>query len=103
MGVAISLQARTDLESHSIDASSTSEAVQFITLLQHLKRELKSWEGQVEVYHSGQKILERNRYQFPSNWLDVDNVDGEWSAFNDILKRKDGAMQSQVNLFKILV
>lgn len=98
----LSLQAHTDLESHLIDASSTSETVQFIRLLQHLKRELKSWEGQLQVYHSGQNILERNYYQFPSNWLDVDEVNGKWNAFNDILKRKDMAMQSQVHS-KILV
>jgi dynein heavy chain 1 len=89
-------KARNDLESHSVDASSTTEAVQFISLLQYLNRELKGWESQVEGFHSGQKILERNRFQFPSNWLDVDNIDGEWGAFNDILKRKDSAMQSQV-------
>ena len=48
------------------------------------------------MYSSGQKILERNRYQFPSSWLDIDNISGEWGAFNEILKRKDVAMQSQV-------
>ena len=80
-----------------MDASSTSEAVQFITLLQGLKRELKSWEKQIEVYGSGQKMLERSRYQFPTSWLDIDNVEGEWGAFNEILKRKDSSMQSQVS------
>ena len=91
-------QARNDLENHSVDASSTSEAVQFITLLQELKRQLKGWERQIEVFGSGQKMLERSRYQFPSSWLDVDQVEGEWGAFNEILKRKDSSMQSQVRI-----
>ncbi|XP_011404630.2 PREDICTED: cytoplasmic dynein 1 heavy chain 1-like [Amphimedon queenslandica] len=95
--------ARADLEGHSIDASSTAEAVQFITLIQHLKREIKSWEAQVEVYSSGQKILERNRYQFPSSWLDIDNISGEWGAFNEILKRKDVAMQSQIGSLQMKI
>ena len=80
-----------------MDAATTSEAVQFITLIQGVKRELKQWESQVEVFHSGQKMLERNRFQFPSSWLHVDNVEGEWSAFNEIMKRKDAIMQTQVN------
>ncbi len=40
--------------------------------------------------------MERQRFQFPSNWLYSDNIDGEWGAFNDILKRKDGSIQTQV-------
>ena len=86
------------MENHSVDASSTSEAVHFITLLQSLKRQLKEWDNQIEVYGTGQKMLERSRYQFPTSWLDVDNVEGEWGAFNEILKRKDSNMQSQVRV-----
>ena len=43
------LQARTDLENHSVDAATTSEAVVFITLLQGLKRNMRTWEQSVEV------------------------------------------------------
>ena len=43
------LQNRTELENHSVDSSSTSEVVAFITLLQGLKRKLKDWKGKVEV------------------------------------------------------
>lgn len=60
-------------------------------------RKVKTWERNTEIYHDGQKILERQRYQFPSNWLYTDNIDGEWGAFNEILKRKDGAIQTQVS------
>ena len=40
--------------------------------------------------------MEKQRFQFPSNWLYADNVDGEWGAFNEILKRKDSSIQTQV-------
>lgn len=43
------VQNRTELENHSVDSSSTSEVVAFITLLQGLKRKLKDWKGKVEV------------------------------------------------------
>lgn len=45
---------------------------------------MKNWEKQVDQYKDEQKILEGQRYQFPSNWLYVDNVEGEWAAFNEI-------------------
>ncbi|XP_077870638.1 cytoplasmic dynein 1 heavy chain 1-like [Saccoglossus kowalevskii] len=89
-------KSRSDLESQSIDTASTSDAVTFITYVQGLKRKVKSWERQVEMYKHGQRLLEKQRFQFPTSWLYVDNLDGEWGAFNEIMKRKDGAIQQQV-------
>ena len=48
------------------------------------------------MYKEGQRILERQRFTFPPSWLYVDNIEGEWGAFNDILKRKDSSIQTQV-------
>ena len=42
-------QSRTDLEQHSVDTASTSDAVTFITYVQNLKRKYRAWEKQVEV------------------------------------------------------
>ncbi|XP_067011460.2 dynein heavy chain, cytoplasmic isoform X2 [Anabrus simplex] len=89
-------KSRSELEQQSIEAASTSDAVTFITYVQSLKRKMKAWEKQVEVYREGQRILERQRFQFPSSWLHVDNIEGEWSAFNEIIKRKDSSIQTQV-------
>ncbi|XP_044265029.1 dynein heavy chain, cytoplasmic isoform X6 [Tribolium madens] len=89
-------KSRSDLELQSIEAASTSDAVCFITYVQQLKRSMKAWEKQVEVYREGQRILERQRFQFPTTWLHVENLEGEWSAFNEIIKRKDSSIQTQV-------
>ncbi|XP_052274955.1 cytoplasmic dynein 1 heavy chain 1-like isoform X3 [Dreissena polymorpha] len=89
-------KSRSDLEQQSIDTANTSEAVGLITQVQSLKRKMKTWEKQVEMYKEGQRILERQRFQFPSNWLYSDNIEGEWGAFADIMKRKDGSIQTQV-------
>ncbi|XP_060529688.1 dynein heavy chain, cytoplasmic isoform X3 [Cylas formicarius] len=90
-------KSRSDLELQSIEAASTSDAVTFITYVQQLKRSMKQWEKQVEIYREGQRILERQRFQFPSNWLHVENLEGEWGAFNEIIKRKDSSIQTQVS------
>ncbi|XP_025833356.1 dynein heavy chain, cytoplasmic [Agrilus planipennis] len=89
-------KSRSDLEMQSIEAASTSDAVSFITYVQSLKRSMKAWEKQVEVYREGQRILERQRFQFPNTWLHVENLEGEWGAFNEIIKRKDSSIQTQV-------
>lgn len=51
---------------------------------------------QVETYKEGQRILERQRFQFPTTWLYSDNVEGEWGAFSEIIRRKDASIQTQV-------
>lgn len=89
-------KSRSELEQQSIEAASTSDAVCFITYVQSLKRNMTAWEKQVEVYREGQRILERQRFQFPNSWLHVDNIEGEWGAFNEIIKRKDSSIQTQV-------
>ncbi|KAG0004346.1 hypothetical protein BGZ79_009578 [Entomortierella chlamydospora] len=89
-------KARYDLELHSVDGNSTGEAVTFITFVQDLKRKVAKWENDVELFRQGQKTLERQRYQFPSDWLYCDQIDGEWSAFNEILSRKNNAIQDQI-------
>ncbi|OXA50597.1 Dynein heavy chain, cytoplasmic [Folsomia candida] len=89
-------KSRTDLENQSIETSSTSEAVGLITYVQNLKKKMLEWEEKVGVYKEGQRMLERQRFQLPNNWLHIDSVEGEWSSFSEILKRKDSSIQTQV-------
>ena len=93
-------RSRGELENHSVEASSTAEAVGFIIFVQNLKRQLNSWDSSIDLFRSGQTILERQRYQFPSGWLYMEHLEGEWSAFSEILKRKDQAIQTQVATLK---
>ncbi|XP_047029280.1 dynein heavy chain, cytoplasmic isoform X1 [Helicoverpa zea] len=89
-------KSRSQLEQQTIEAASTSDAVSLITYVQQLKREVLAWEKQVDIYREAQRILERQRFQFPAQWLHVDNIEGEWSAFNEIMRRKDSSIQTQV-------
>lgn len=89
---------RSELEQQTVDASTTSEAVGLITYVQKLKRQMKQWESQVDTFKEGQRLLERQRFQFPTNWLHSDNLDGEWSAFTEIIQRKDSSIQGQVSV-----
>ncbi|KAI9173154.1 dynein heavy chain [Blastocladiella emersonii ATCC 22665] len=90
-------KARGDLEAFSVDSAATGDTVAFIIFLQDLKRKVVPWSGDVDAFRSGQKVLERQRYSFPADWIYIEQIDGEWSAFNEILIRKDNSIQEQVS------
>ncbi|KAG6918668.1 hypothetical protein DXG01_012485 [Tephrocybe rancida] len=76
--------------------SSTAAAVTFITFVQDLKKKTKAWGPMIDLCANGEKTLERFRYQFPDDWLYSDQLRGEWSAYNEILKRKNDSIQEQL-------
>ncbi|KAH9390782.1 Cytoplasmic dynein 1 heavy chain 1 [Tyrophagus putrescentiae] len=80
-------KSRSELEKQSIDTANTKDAVTFITYVQSLKS----------------KFLERQRFHFPNNWLHVDNIEGEWSAFSEIMKRKNASIQQQVTSLQVKI
>ncbi|OJA07948.1 hypothetical protein AZE42_05923 [Rhizopogon vesiculosus] len=84
------------MEAFSPSNSSTAAAVTFITFVQDLKRKTKTWGPMIELCANGEKTLERFRYQFPEDWLYSDQLRGEWSAYNEILKRKNDSIQEQL-------
>lgn len=92
--------ARRDLEGQTLEASSTAHAVSFITIVQQCKRKARVWEPQVDLFRQGQTTLARQRYQFPTDWLHVENVDGEWAALNELLTRKSKIVQDQTEALR---
>ncbi|KMU78781.1 dynein heavy chain [Coccidioides immitis RMSCC 3703] len=92
--------ARRDLEGQSLEASSTAHAVSFITIVQQCKRKARVWEPEVDLFRQGQATLARQRYQFPNDWLHVEQVDGEWLALNDILERRSKTVQDQTDALR---
>ena len=93
-------KARRDLEGQTLEASSTAQAVSFITVVQQCRRKVEVWEPEVEVFRQGQTLLARQRYQFPSDWLYVDQVDQEWTALNEILDRKLKIVEDQTDALR---
>ncbi|KAH6718072.1 cytoplasmic dynein-like protein 1 heavy chain 1 [Leptodontidium sp. MPI-SDFR-AT-0119] len=93
-------RARKDLEVQSLEATSTAQAVQFITIVQTCKRKVKAWGPEVDIFRQGQTTLVRQRYQFPADWLQVEQVDSEWTALNEILSRKAKIVQDQTDALR---
>lgn len=93
-------KARRDLEGQSLEASSTAQAVTFITVVQQCRRKVEVWEPEIEMFRQGQTLLSRQRYHFPSDWLYADQVDHEWTLLNDILSRKLKIVEDQTDALR---
>ncbi len=96
-------QSRTDLEQQTLDGSSTAQAVRFITFVQSLKHQMLSWSSQLDTFMQGQSILERQRFAFPTDWLHADQLQGEWQATQDIMRRRDATMREQLEPMRMKV
>jgi len=93
-------KARKDLEVQTLEASSTAQAVSFITVVQQCKRKVLEWEPEVETFRQGQSTLSRQRYQLPSEWLHIDQIDHEWEMLNDVLDRKSKIANDQADALR---
>jgi dynein cytoplasmic 1 heavy chain len=89
-------KARSDLERQSLEASSTAQAVSFITIVQKSEQKIKVWDPLVDLFQKSQTTLTRERYHFPDDWLEVEQIQGEWNALKDILDRKSKQVQDQI-------
>lgn len=93
-------KARRDLEGQTLEASSTAQAVSFITVVQQCRRKKQLWEPEIEVFRQGETLLTRERYQYPSDWLFVDHLDNEWDTLNEILERKLKVVTDQTDALR---
>ncbi|RMZ70649.1 dynein heavy chain [Pyrenophora seminiperda CCB06] len=90
-------KARKDLEMQTLEASSTAQAVSFITTVQQCKRKVMEWEPEMSTFRQGQATLARQRYQFPADWLQMEQIDHEWQTLNEVLERKTKIANDQAD------
>lgn len=88
-------KARKDLEMQTLEASSTAQAVSFITVVEQSKRKVLEWEPEIDVFRQGNSTLVRQRYQTPADWLHMDQIDHEWQMLTDVLERKSKIANDQ--------
>ncbi|KAL2416799.1 Dynein heavy chain, cytoplasmic [Exophiala dermatitidis] len=93
-------RARLELENQSLEASSTAQAVTFITTVQQCRRNAALWGPEVEIFKQGQTALSRQRYNFGNDWLSANQVSDEWEAFEEILGRKSKVIEDQTDALR---
>ena len=86
---------RTELEYQALEASTTAQAVEFITTVQHSARRAQNWETEIGIFRKGQTMLNRQRYAFPTDWTPIGQINDEWDAFQEILERKSKIVRDQ--------
>ncbi len=91
--------ARSHLESQNLDVSSSDVTI-FVTEIQELKKKVVVWQEQMERYKNGKKLLDRNRYQYPPEALQVEHIEGEWSSLKQILSKKSKLMEEQIPILQ---
>lgn len=93
-------KARKDLEVQTLEASSTAQAVSFITTVQQCKRQVMEWEPEIETFRQGTATLNRQRYTFPQNWLPMEQIDHEWQTLTEVLGRKTKIADDQADALR---
>jgi dynein heavy chain 1 len=86
---------RQQLEDQAMDSSSADVTV-FVTEIQELKKCLELWTAEIAQFRLAQNLLERQRFHFSPDWLWLDNVEGEWSTFRQILAKKSQKMEAEI-------
>lgn len=79
----------------------TDDVTVFVAEIQSTKRKMeREWSDSIDHFRAGQKLLERQRFQFPTDWLDQQQLEGEWSSFMQVMKRKADAMESKTPILQ---
>lgn len=87
--------ARINLENNSLDNVST-DIVTIITEIKESEKNLKTWQNDMDKYKNGKKILDKQRFHYPSDFCNIDQLESEWSKLKQILSKKSKAMKEQI-------
>ena len=87
--------ARTKLEKINF-SNLTADIVEMISEFQDIKKKYLEWSQEVEKFGSGNKLLERQRYKTPADWLELDKVLIEWNNFKQIYNRKNSQLETEI-------
>ena len=73
----------------------TKDMVDLIVKIKVFSQKAVLWANQLKKCHESQRLLERQRFQFPNDWLFYEQVSGEHSAFQEILNTKNLTVSEQ--------
>ena len=87
---------RTTLEQVSLEAGS-SDVIGHVVNMQEIRTKVPKFIQDSHYFERGERMLQHGRFQFPNDWLWHANVQGEWSAFEQILKRKVSVLEGELS------
>ncbi|CDI87445.1 dynein beta chain, flagellar outer arm, putative [Eimeria praecox] len=72
-----------------------SNLTKFLLKLQEASKLEPKWSATIDTLRASERLLERQRFTFPSDWLWTDRIEGEMEVFSQLL-RHQGLMVEQV-------
>ena len=61
-----------------------------------VKTSAEKWQNQFEELQKAQKLLVKQRYQFPEDWMHIEQIEGEWESFEQILARRNRILEHEL-------
>ena len=56
-----------------------SEVIENIQLIYSIDKKYITWNQEIDSFRSGGKLLDRQRFNYPSDWLSIEQIEQEWS------------------------
>ena len=95
------LDAKAKLENVTLESSSnTNDIVLGVTFIQEMKQKLLSWTKDVAKLSSSERLLKNQRHHFRGDWIETSVVQGQFENMEQILDRRNRAMEQQVPLLQ---
>ena len=88
-------EARSNLEGSTLESEST-DIVSYITEVQNFTKNKEMWQKEMEKYKNSKKILDSQRYRFKGDFANMDQLESEWSKFEQILNKKSKEMDEKI-------
>lgn len=86
---------KSRLEAISFEGS-TKDAIIGVHLITQVRDTMEVMEGRISDLKASEKLLQSQRFNFPTDWLPVSNLAGVFSDLHDILDRRTTIMNTQL-------
>ena len=86
--------ARWQLEAMRVDADSLKDSG-LAALLQSCIGNARSWQSTLDSLKIAERVLNRQRFQFPDNWLFAERVASDFTVIQQLLERRAGQLAAE--------
>eukprot|EP00755_Sulcionema_specki_P008991 Sspe_Gene.42439::Locus_20597_Transcript_1_1_Confidence_1.000_Length_6302::g.42439::m.42439/K10413/DYNC1H; dynein heavy chain 1, cytosolic len=74
--------------------------IKFLTRLPAIRKKHPIWSREIELLEQGDKTLRKQRSQLPPDWMWIDQIRGEWDAFNAALDARNKEVASKKDVLQ---
>jgi dynein heavy chain 1 len=94
--------AKSKLESWSIDTGDTMQAIEFLNAVETIKKEQFDWGEMVKQFKLGEKLLSKERlklkgadFKLHEDWKSADGIENDWASFMQIFEKRSKEVEKE--------